>query len=379
MAIKSEWNGTYYDGQSAVPHHVTVTVQPSRLQIRTNSGTTYSWPYSELTQTQGRYSGEEVRLERGTGVCETLVVPDNDILRAIHRSAPEKVGHLHNPAHKHKRLLFTVLAGVVSIPLFWAVFTWGIPWLATPITALIPVAWEQQLGQFIANEIAPPEKQCQDPQLRKALGTIAKTLSQPLQSNPYTFTITVVDNPTFNALAAPGGNILVFRGLLKGTQTPEELAGVLAHEMQHILLRHGMRMLVQQISMAFAVAALSGDASGIMTFGLQAAHTLQSLSYSRGAEEQADEQGLRLLLRAKLDPKGMMAFFDNLKDRHQPGPLSQYLSTHPSAEERMSRLKALAENNPSQQTNPLLQQSNWSQIRELCDSSQEKPEKSSKD
>ena len=378
MAIKSEWNGTYYDGRSAVPHHVTVTLQPNRLQIRTNAGTTYSWPYNELKQTQGRYSGEEVRLERGTGICETLVVPDDDILRAIHRVAQEKVGHLHNPANTHTRLMFTVLAGVVSIPMFWGIITWGIPWLATPITALIPVTWERQLGQFIANEIAPPEKQCQDPQLREALETIAETLSQPLQATPYTFTITVVDNPAFNALAAPGGNILVFRGLLKGTHTPEELAGVLAHEMQHILLRHGMRMLVQQISMAFAVAALSGDASGIMTFGLQAAHTLQTLSYSRGAEEQADEQGLHLLLRAKLDPKGMIAFFDNLKDRHQPGPLSQYLSTHPSAEERMSRLKAFAEKNPSQQSHPLLQQSDWSQIRELCGSPQEKPEKSSK-
>ena len=369
MPPQLEWNGTYYDGQSAVPHQVTVTLQPNRLQIRTKAGTTYSWPYNELKQTQGRYRGEEVRLERGMGICETLVVPDNGILLAIHRISPEKVGHLHNPSNRQKRLMFTILAGVVSIPMFWALFTWGIPWLALPITALIPVTWEQQLGQFIANEIAPPESQCQDLQLEKALETISNTLSQPLQSNPYRFTITVVDKPTFNALAAPGGNILVFRGLLKETDTPEELAGVLAHEMQHILLRHGMRMLVQQISMAFVVAALSGDASGIMTFGLQAAHTLQSLSYSRGAEEQADEQGLHLLLRANIDPKGMIAFFDNLKDKHQPGLLPQYLSTHPSADERMSRLKAISENSTPQQTNPLLSQSDWSQIRELCGAS----------
>ena len=378
MATKSEWNGTYYDGQSAVPHHVTVTLQPNRLQIRTKAGTTYSWPYNELKQTQGRYSGEEVRLERGTGICETLVVPDNDILLAIHRISPETIGHLHNPSNRHKRLMFTILAGVVSIPMFWALLTWGIPWLATPITALIPVTWEQQLGQFIAHEIAPPESQCQDPKLRESLETISHTLSQPLQSNPYRFTITVVDNPTFNALAAPGGNILVFRGLLQETQTPEELAGVLAHEMQHILLRHGMRMLVQQISMAFAVAALSGDASGIMTFGLQAAHTLQSLSYSRGAEEQADEQGLHLLLRAQIDPQGMIAFFDNLKDKHQPDFLPEYLSTHPSAVERMSRLKAIAESNAPQQTHPLLPQSDWSQIRELCGSSKDQSKESSK-
>ena len=378
MAIKSEWKGTYYDGQSAVPHHVTITLQPSRLEMRTSAGTTYSWPYSELKQTQGRYSGEEVRLERGRGICETLVVPDDDILRAIHRISPEKLGHLHNPSNRQKRLMFTLLAGVVSIPLFWAMVTWGIPWLATPITALIPVTWEQQLGQFVAKEIAPPEKQCQDPKLREALETISHTLSQPLQSNPYTFTITVVDDPTFNALAAPGGHILVFRGLLKETETPEELAGVLAHEMQHILLRHGMRMLVQQISMAFAVAALSGDASGIMTFGLEAAHTLQTLSYSRRAEEQADEQGLRLLLRAKLNPTGMIAFFENLNERHQPGALSQYLSTHPSAVERMNRLQALAEKTPSQPTNPLLPHSDWSQIRKLCGSSKDQPKESSK-
>ena len=379
MAPQLQWKGTYYDGQSAVPQHVTITVQPTGLHILTNSGTSFWWPYRDLKQTQGRYSGEEVRLERGIGICETLVIPNAGILRAMHRIGSDKVRHLHNPSNKSKRLIFTILAGVIIIPMLWAMVTWGIPWLAGPVTAFIPVSWERQLGQFIAKEIAPPETQCQDPQLQAALGTIEGTLSQPLQSNPYTFTIRVVDDSTFNALAAPGGNIIVFRGLLKETDSPEELAGVIAHEMQHILLRHGMRMLVQQISMAFAVAALSGDASGIMTFGLQAAHTLQTLSYSRGAEEQADEQGLQLLLHAGVDPTGMITFFDNLKDKHEPLPLSQYLSTHPSAVERMSRLSALSEKNPRQQTTPLLPRAEWSQIRELCGSAKGGQAKSSKE
>jgi len=366
MPQQTEWKGRYYDGKSAVAHTVAIQVHSSGLRIMTGAGLEWWWPYGEVRQTQGRYAGEPVRLEHGSGICGTLVIPDSGILQAIHHIAPGQVAYLHNPAKRRNRLLLTILAGLAILPLLWSMFTWGIPWLAGPITALIPRTWEKHLGQFIAAKLAPPQKHCTDPRLTASVESLIERLTLPLGNNqPYSFHVTVVDSATMNALAAPGGDILVFRGLLQRTDKPEELAGVLAHEMQHILLRHGMRLLVQQLSMAFAVAALSGDASGIMTFGLQAAHTLQTLSYSRSAEEQADAQGMRLLLRAGVDPAGMLSFFEKLNGKHKSGILPGYLSTHPSPTKRLQRLRHLAED-ASSLTVPLLPGTNWRQIRALC-------------
>ena len=254
-------------------------------------------------------------LNGGNGICETLVVSDTTILSNLHQIAPDQVAHFHNPARRRQRLMLTIIAGIVSIPLLWAAFNWGIPWVSGPITTLIPIEWEEELGEFMATKIAPSDKQCTNPQVVESLETIVSTLSESIESNPYSFKIHVVDSPTVNALAAPGGHIFVFRGLLESTQTAEEMAGVLAHEMQHIVNRHSMRLLVQQVSMGFAVGALSGDVSGIMTFGLQAAHVLQSLSYTRDVEKQADKQGMQLVLRAGIDPQDMLHFFQTVETK----------------------------------------------------------------
>ncbi|MCA9470607.1 MAG: M48 family metallopeptidase [Nitrospirales bacterium] len=372
---RTEWNGIYYDGVSATPHRVTIQIRPTGLQIIARSGSQLSWHYQDIRQTQGKYSGEEVRLERGNGICETLVISDTAILDSLHQIAHTHVTHFHNPARRRQRVLLTIFAGLASIPLFWLAFSWGIPWLSGPITTLIPVSWEEELGKFMTTKLAPPGKRCTDAQVIDSLQSIVNTLSRSLEDNPYAFTLTVVDDTTkrkpssVNALAAPGGQILVFRGLLEKTQTAEEMAGVLAHEMQHIFLRHSMRLLVQQASIGIVVGALSGDVSGLTTFGLQATQLLQTLSYNREVEEEADRGGMRLLLRAGIDPQGMLNFFDTidgvLREKEHSRNIPEYLSTHPSSQERLTRLKAHI---PSifQPTISFPSQMKWKDIRERC-------------
>ncbi|GJL67286.1 MAG: hypothetical protein NPIRA05_22570 [Nitrospirales bacterium] len=371
---QTEWPGVYYDGVSAAPHRVTVQVRPSGIQIIARSGSQLSWQYQDVRQTQGKYSGEEVRFERGNGICETLVISDVEILNSLHQIAPDWVTHFHNPARRRQRILITMLAGVACLPLIWMAFTWGIPWISGPVTTLIPTAWEKELGQFMASKLAPPDTQCTKPHVIDSLETIINTLSRSVESNPYSFHIHVVDSPAVNALAAPGGHIIVFQGLLNNTQSAEEMAGVLAHEMQHILQRHGMRLLVQNFSMGFMIGALSGDVSGIMTFGLQAAHVLQTLSYTRNVEEQADHEGLQLLLRSGISPQGMLNFFRTInekfdKKQQSSQQVTQYLHTHPSTEERIDRLQHLIPSTfkPSLE---LLPETDWTRIREACGSSQ---------
>lgn len=365
MAHPTEWNGSYYDGRSPVPQHVRVNVEPEGLTLKLPGGTSCFWKYQDLRQTQGRYSGEEVRLERGSGIGETLVVPNPKILLAIHQEGGTRTSHFHHPQTRGRRAFLTILAALACLLVIYGIFAWGIPGLAGPVTNAIPISWETQLGEFILQEFTANQAVCHHPELTSKIESIMRSLTSPLSQSPYTFHVTVVDSPVVNALAAPGGNIIVFRGLLEDTDSPEELAGVLAHEIQHVRLRHGMRLIVQHMSMAFIIAALSGDASGMLSYGLQAAQTLQTLSYGREAEHQADAEGLALLQQAHIDPKGMMSFFSKLRQAQPDNSPLRYLSTHPSTEERLRQLEDLLPISLAQfQRFPF--EENWERIRSLC-------------
>ena len=366
MAPQTDWKGSYYDGRSLVPQPVSITVEPTGLTLHIASDSTQFWAYAELQQTQGRYSGEEVRLEHGTGISETLVIPNTNILLAIHRIGGKEASHFHHPGTRRTRVFWTIAAAFAALPIIYGIFTWGVPSLAGPITAAIPISWEIQLGRFVQQEFTDNENVCENTELADTLNSIMTTLITPIKDRPYQFQITVVDSPLVNAMAAPGGYLIVFRGLLQDTDTPEELAGVLAHEIQHVMLRHGMRLIVQHLSMAVIIAALSGDASGMLSYGLQAAQTLQTLSYSREAENQADEKGLALLQEAGVDPKGMMSFFEKLSHKHEDTSPFRYFSTHPPTTERRNHLEELASAHSMQYQEFSLEQ-DWETLRDLCE------------
>ena len=366
MATQTYWKGSYYDGRSLAPQPVSIAVEPTGLTLHIASGSTQFWAYSELKQTQGRYSGEEVRLERGTGISETVVIPNANILLAIHRLGREEARHFHHPGTRRKRVYWTIAAALAALPIIYGIFTWGVPSLAGPITAAIPIAWETQLGRFVQQEFTNNENVCENTELADTLNSIMATLITPIKDRPYQFQITVVDSPLVNAMAAPGGYLIVFRGLLQDTDTPEELAGVLAHEIQHVMLRHGMRLIVQHLSMAVIIAALSGDASGMLSYGLQAAQTLQTLSYSREAENQADERGLALLQQAGINPEGMMSFFEKLSHKHEDTSPFRYFSTHPPTTERRNHLEELASAHSIQYQEFSFEQ-DWETLRDLCE------------
>ncbi len=307
---------------------------------------------------------------------DLLVLEDAKFLTALHRLAPHKVGHLHNPRTRTRRLWLTIAAGLLAIPLIWVVYAEGVPALAGPLTSAIPYSWERHFGDALVEEIAPPAERCTDPRLLEKTNILVQALVSTVKRVPYTFRIAIVDKPILNALALPGGYIVIFRGLLESTETPEEFTGVLAHEIQHVLKRHGMRLLVQNMALGLIIGALTGDASGIMTFVLEGAHVLQSLSYSRSAEEEADREGMALLLAAGINPEGMLSFFEYVKEQHGENdhdPLWRYLSTHPTADDRIEKLRAQAEAVTTTAHN-LFPLDDWQQITMLCHENAEKEE-----
>ncbi len=364
--MRTDWQGYYLDGKTAARHRATIRLMQSGLEVTTDSGTTLWWPYEEIRQTQGFYAGEQVRLERGGETPEVLLVSDAAFLTALHRVAPRLATYFHDPARRKLRTKLTLLAALGAIGIATALYLWGIPAMAALVASRVPVSWEERLGQAVVEHLAPPEKRCADPTRARMIGDISATLIAPLPRPPYTFRVMVVNDPTVNAFAAPGGYVVIFRGLLERTRSAEELAGVLAHELQHILQRHATRALLQHASTGLLIAALAGDASGAMTYGLESARALGTLRYSRQNEEEADAKGMRMLLAAGIDPAGMIAFFEVLRKEGGEAPgLLAYLSTHPNPGDRIESLKSLA--GQSQRTPvKLLPDYDWRDITKIC-------------
>jgi predicted Zn-dependent protease len=178
--------------------------------------------------------------------------------------------------------------------------------------------------------------------------------------------VIVVDDWTVNAFAVPGGQVVLLRGLLERSRTPEELAGVLAHELQHVLQRHATRLLLQHASTGLLVVAISGDITGAMAYGIESARVLGTLRYSRQLESEADVEGLRMLLAADVDPRGMIAFFETLRATERGAPTTtRYLASHPLAADRVETLKRLAAAH-TKEFRSLLPGRDWTDLRQVC-------------
>lgn len=146
----------------------------------------------------------------------------------------------------------------------------------------------------------------------------------------------VADRPDINAFAAPGGVVVVFSGLINAAETPEELAGVLAHEVAHAELRHSLRLMVKSLGLRALVSLIIGDSSAAVF--TDSAARLTELHFSREAEREADDDGLRRMVAARIDPNGMVRFYEKLATERRPTP-PPILSTHPATGERLERLR----------------------------------------
>ncbi|HYB44856.1 MAG TPA: M48 family metallopeptidase, partial [Candidatus Methylomirabilis sp.] len=130
--------------------------------------------------------------------------------------------------------------------------------------------------------------------------------------------------------------------------------------------RHSTQALIQHTSTGLLVAALTGDMAGPLVYGLAAARVLGQLQYSRHAEAEADDAGMRMLLAARVDPAGMVGFFDELtKGEGQTRTVLSYLSTHPTTADRIARLRALAAGAIGPPV-PILSASDWEELKRIC-------------
>jgi beta-barrel assembly-enhancing protease len=155
------------------------------------------------------------------------------------------------------------------------------------------------------------------------------------------FTFQVIDNDSvINAFSIPGGHVFVYTGLLKAAQNGAEVAGVLAHEIGHVTMRHGVNRLVQQNGVQFVNQIVFGSNSTASSMIAGLLENMLFLKFSRTDEYQADSCGVAYTSRAGYNPFGMSGFFKTLYTKYGDSPMETF-SDHPNTSERIKNVEGL--------------------------------------
>jgi len=215
------------------------------------------------------------------------------------------------------------------------------------ISSGLTVAEEQKYGKEIFLQIANSVPINNDPYLSLYLQDIKRRL-EGVATLPFPITLTVIQTQTINAFATVGGYIYITSGLIAFSETEEELAGVLAHELAHITRRHVAKRVEKEkyinigmLATMLAGILVGGDAqtSQAIIVGGQAAAQALSLKYSRDDEEDADRTGGIFADRAGYNATGVADFLKKLRVSSRETMIPQYLLTHPYHEERIATIE----------------------------------------
>jgi beta-barrel assembly-enhancing protease len=236
-----------------------------------------------------------------------------------------------------------------------------LPDFGSPADAAISKSREDQLGRSVMLQLRNAGVVIEDPLLNYYISTIGAQLASHANDGEFQFNFFLVRDSSINAFALPGGFIGVNSGLLLATDSENELAGVLAHEVSHVTQRHMARAAYDNqrtsiVSMAAMLAALllgaAGGADGDALTGIVSASQglamQRQINFTRSNEHEADRVGMEVLSSAGFDPSGMATFFEELGRRY--GGSSQMvpalLQTHPVTTERVAEARDRARQLP---------------------------------
>jgi Zn-dependent protease with chaperone function len=360
--------GIYFDGRTSARHDVLVTLGAAGLKIESSDGTLLAdWPYDEIDELSAR--AIVLRLgRRGSAALERLEVLDPIFAAAIDVQAihVDRTGALRR--RQRRSVIGWSVAATVSLVL---VAYFGIPAIASRLTPLVPPALERKLGDAVDMQTramldtrsAGAGFECGTADSEKAGGATLGHMIGRLEAAaglPVPLSVTVVRRDEANAIALPGGHIYVFQGLVTKAETPDEVAGVIAHEIGHVAHRDGTQSVLQAGGLSFLFGMLLGDFVGGGAVVMAARTVLQS-SYSREAEASADAYGTTLMTKAHGDGRALATMLAKIGGATEPG--MTILLDHPETKARVAAINRLAGPRPS---SPFLDAAEWAALKRIC-------------
>lgn len=358
----------WFDGDDATSHKVFVVLddEGQGLLVIEDGEERDAWPYADLRALPDQAGDDQLVLALDGDETARLVLSSRDA--PLIRSRARKLTARPPVRHKGRLAAWAVGAvGSVALIIFGLV-----PLMANQLAGYLPPAGEKALGDATLHQIRQALNDtgmgelpfCEAPAGLAALTVIERRLTEQAQL-PVDISVQVLDHPMVNAFALPGGNIVIFRGLIAKAGTPEEVAAVLAHEMGHVAARDPTRIALRSAGSIGVLGLLFGDfAGGALVLFLT--NRIIQADYTREAEAAADSYAHDLLRRAALPPSAIATLFQRIidgGDGEEAGIVQHFLS-HPAMGDRIAA--ALAATPEGQVTEPLLSQGQWDALKAIC-------------
>lgn len=354
MSIVISESARYYDGKSGAAKNVIVMLDGSVLQIMQGAGTIESWRITDIQV-----------LNRPDPPAPAIITVKHNPDARVYIEDGKGWSHLYSrlPKNSGKRISlpthFGAFIGYIGVSAAVIVFVFTLlPRLIEVSAYLIPASVEKMIGQHVVQSMVS-DKVCSNPKGQDALEKLLEKLKAQTERK-IDLQILVADEPMIkNAFAAPGGYIILFSSLIDQAQSPDEIAGVLAHEISHIELYHTTKGMVRDLGFHTALKMMLGDIDYIEIAGF-----FNQLRYSKEDEHAADIHAVKILTAAGMNNTGLISFFKHIEEDENVFPeFFKYLSTHPETKTRIEDVKRITSD---QRGKPAMSNEDWKNVRNIC-------------
>ena len=237
----------------------------------------------------------------------------------------------------------------------------GLPELGDYSQSVLTPQEERRIGEEIMREIRGSGELVNDIEVADYVGSLGFHLVSHSSDNQQQFFFFVINDPSINAFALPGGFVGMHTGLILNTRSESELASVLAHEIGHVVQRHMARMMADQkratipslgmLALSILMARANPQLAQASLISTQAGMVQRTLDFTREHEREADRVGMQILDASGFDTRAMPAFFETLMKgtRFAEGSAPAFLRTHPLSSERITDMRNRVEQTPYRQ------------------------------
>lgn len=210
---------------------------------------------------------------------------------------------------------------------------------------IIPSSQEVSIGAGMAQQVETEQKLLADQDWQNYINEVGQKIVAVCDRQDIEYRFKVIESDQVNAFAAPGGYIYFYSGLLKQMDSEAEMAAVIAHEISHVVARHGIKRLQASLGVALAYQLVFGEegASAVMETAIAAGMTLVFSGYSRENEREADSYGIYYMTKAGYNPNGVLSMFDKLAtlgaSSGEASSFEKLVRSHPETEERIQNAR----------------------------------------
>lgn len=348
----------FYDGETALVHEVSVRTTTNELVIfrLADAGILARWPIGELAvlgDVQHEVTPPVVR----KGSEARLVVDDPELGRQLAALVPQLAPLAATRPAPATRIATFGATFVALVGLFWLAVDYGTEYVAP----LLPYSLQARLGESVFDELTADKDECQGKGGLKALNDLANRLAKAADY-PHEIVVHVMEGGPVNAFTLPGGILVFYSDLIDQAKDSSQVAGVMAHEIGHVVHYHPVKGLVRQYGIELLVKLVSGGYSDMLSTLASGGNVLLALRNGRGFERDADATGVALLEKLEMRADGVASFFEQMqvKEPKDAAAAAGIWSSHPPTAERIEATRRPPSGKPP------FTDAEWRSVRNVC-------------